>query len=224
MTSIDWAKTKARRDENHLSFVDLVRLVLEILQYVFCFSGWVPIPPCNIPLHTLVGVATYSKYYSSWGFRQDLVHFVWCPHWVYDLSLGQNSAHIRGSVCCLFCYVAVESSAHHGVQPRKRRVDSLSSHPGVILLPHTTQPHCFFHGISPLWIDCTHEDISNHLRAAIVSDVPGKDSDRVSIPSSCLPSMANATQTGISVGIRWHLLRLNSHVLSYVSWVVVVLV
>ena len=31
---MDWAKTAARRDENHLSFGYLVRLILEILWYI----------------------------------------------------------------------------------------------------------------------------------------------------------------------------------------------
>ena len=36
-----WAMTTARRDDNHLSFCDLVRLILEILRYLKCtFSGY----------------------------------------------------------------------------------------------------------------------------------------------------------------------------------------
>ena len=35
MASIDWAKTTARPDEKHLSFLDVVQLILEIWRYIY---------------------------------------------------------------------------------------------------------------------------------------------------------------------------------------------
>ena len=36
LASMDWAKTTPRRDEKHLSFCDLVCLILEVWQYLYC--------------------------------------------------------------------------------------------------------------------------------------------------------------------------------------------